>query len=203
MDGVPTGSGRSARFLRPATAVVAVLAFVAVFIALLLYITHFHRTWFNSDDAVLNMLADAMWQQGRLLPQHWINNNGDLLVPSGALLIAPLLRWFPNGFAVHAVAGVFAALLLTGSLAWLLRPVRGIWVSASAPFVDERDGAAPVLLSVVLADIGRTAHGGATDEEIAARLAGKPSEALLDKLGKLDVWETEQIMNAMAAGASD
>lgn len=124
MDGVPTGSGRSARFLRPATAVVAVLAFVAVFIALLLYITHFHRTWFNSDDAVLNMLADAMWQQGRLLPQHWINNNGDLLVPSGALLIAPLLRWFPNGFAVHAVAGVFAALLLTGSLAWLLRTWR-------------------------------------------------------------------------------
>lgn len=88
-------------------------------------------------------------------------------------------------------------------LAWLLRPVRGIWVSPSAPLVDKREGAAPVLLSLVLADIGRTAHAGATDEEIAGRLAGTPPAALLEKLGRLDIWETEQIMAAIAAdGAS-
>lgn len=84
-------------------------------------------------------------------------------------------------------------------LAWQLRPVRGIWVSPSAPLVEERDGAAPALLSLVLADIGRSAHASATDEEIAGRLAGTPSDALLEKLGRLDIWETEQIMAAMGS----
>ena len=105
-------------------ALVAVVAFAVTFAILLLFLLHFDRTNFNSDDAVVNMLADAMWSQGRLFPHGWITNNGDLMVPSGALLVAPLLRWFPNGFALHSVVGVFAAVLFPLALRFLLKPLR-------------------------------------------------------------------------------
>jgi len=70
------------------------------------------------------MLAESMWQQGTVLPKGWINNNGDLMLPSGALIVAPLLRWFPNGFSLHAFTGVFSAITLLWSLVGLLRALR-------------------------------------------------------------------------------
>lgn len=111
----------ASRFLRLFSGGIAVCAFIAVIAILLLYLAHFYRSYFSSDDAVLNMLAQSMWEQGRLLPQGWINNNGDLMVPSGVLIVAPLLHWLPNGFSVHAAASIFAVLLQIGSLLWLLR----------------------------------------------------------------------------------
>ncbi len=100
------------------------VSFLAIVASALLYIVHFYRPFFTSDEAVMNMLAGAMAEQGRLFPKGWIYNNGDLMVPSGALIIAPLLRWMPNGFAVHSVAAVFAVFLLLSSLIWLLRTLR-------------------------------------------------------------------------------
>jgi hypothetical protein len=95
---------------------------LALLVAILLgFVLVFYRPFFNSDDAVVNLLAESMWQQGRLLPVGWINNNGDLMMPSGAVIVAPLLRWLPNGYAAHSVASVFAVLLELGSFAWLLR----------------------------------------------------------------------------------
>ncbi|HUD42830.1 MAG TPA: hypothetical protein VMR06_12640 [Dokdonella sp.] len=98
---------------------------------LLLYVGHFFKPDFSSDDAVLNLLAEAMHAQGRLFPHGWVTNNGDLMVPSGALLIAPLLTWWPNGFAVHAVASVVLSLMLLGIVAWFLRVARISWLAVA------------------------------------------------------------------------
>lgn len=92
--------------------------------ALLLYVGHFFKPDFSSDDAVLNLLAEAMHRQGRVLPDGWVGNNGDLMVPSGALLIAPLLSWWPNGFGAHAFASIVLSLALLAAAGWLLRLAR-------------------------------------------------------------------------------
>jgi len=116
---------------------VACVVFGLVTSILLLYVLHFSRADFSSDDAVVNLLAQSMFDQGRLLPAGWVNNNGDLMVPSGALLVAPLLRWIPNGFEAHSVAGVFAVVTLLSAFAWLLRILSMPWtiVLALSAFV--------------------------------------------------------------------
>lgn len=106
-----------------------ILSFAGTLATLLLYVGHFMRPEFNSDDAVLNLLAEVIHQQGRLLPSGWVTNNGDLMMPSGALLIAPLLAWWPNGFAVHAFASVVLSLLLLAIVAWFLRVARLSWLA--------------------------------------------------------------------------
>ena len=101
-----------------------ITAFVVVIGVLLLYVTHFGRADFSSDDAVLNMLAEAIAQQKALFPIGWVSNNGDLMVPSGALILAPLLAWFSNSFALHAVAGVLAVALMLLSFFTFLKSAR-------------------------------------------------------------------------------
>ncbi|MEO7936723.1 MAG: hypothetical protein ABIR27_10740 [Dokdonella sp.] len=101
-----------------------VASFVAVVGLLVLYVVHFSRADFSSDDAVLNMLAESIAKQGSLFPRGWVSNNGDLMVPSGALILAPMLSWFSNGFALHAVAGVFAIALMLLSFAGFLKAAR-------------------------------------------------------------------------------
>lgn len=97
------------------------LAAACAFMAQILYAVHFYRPHFQSDDAVLNMVAEAMREQGSLLPHGWITNNGDLMLPSGAMFVAPLLSWIPNGFHAHAIAGVFAIVVMLLAFVWLLR----------------------------------------------------------------------------------
>ena len=99
-------------------------AFLSIFALLLVFVVHFHRPLFTSDEAVVNMLAQSMMEQCRLLPLGWVNNNGDLMMPSGALVVAPLLHWFPNGFMAHSVAGVFAVVVLLAALGLFLRVLR-------------------------------------------------------------------------------
>lgn len=96
------------------------LGFFVAAALLLLYVLHFGRSDFSSDDAVLSLLAESMWEQGTLFPVGWIGNNGDLMVPSGALLLAPLLTWFPNSYELHAVASVFAIVLMLGTFSSFL-----------------------------------------------------------------------------------
>jgi hypothetical protein len=101
-----------------------VAAFVASVASLLLYVVHFGRVDFSSDDAVMSMLADSMWQQGTLFPTGWISNNGDLMIPSGAVIIAPLLGWFPNGFELHSAISVLATMLMIGAFGGFLHSAR-------------------------------------------------------------------------------
>lgn len=98
---------------------------------LLLYVGHFFRADFSSDDAVLNLLAQAMYEQGRLFPKGWVTNNGDLMMPSGALLLAPLLHWWPNGFAAHAFVSIVLSVSLLAIVAGFLRLQRLSWTAVS------------------------------------------------------------------------
>jgi len=107
------------------------LSLAVTLIALLLYVGHFFKPDFSSDDAVLNLLAEAMHRQGRVLPEGWVGNNGDLMVPSGALLIAPLLAWWPNGFGAHAFASIVLSLALLAAAGWLLRLARVSWTATA------------------------------------------------------------------------
>jgi len=107
---------------------VALALFGAITSILLLYVLHFHRAEFTSDDSVVNLLAGEMFEQGRLLPHGWVTNNGDLMVPSGALLVAALLNWAPNGFGAHSISGVFAVVTLLGAFVWLMRLLRMPWI---------------------------------------------------------------------------
>lgn len=102
----------------------ASLATLIVVFLLLLFVTHFFVIRFTSDDAALNMLADEMWRQGRLFPRGWITNNGDLMMPSMALVLAPLLRWLPNSFGLHSIASVLAVAITLASFGAFLQAAR-------------------------------------------------------------------------------
>lgn len=102
----------------------SIIAFAIVLALLVLYVLHYGRSDFSSDDAVLSLQAESMWLQGTLFPEGWVGNNGDLMMPSGVLLVAPLLRWFPNNFELHAVVGIFAIVLMLASFAAYLRVAR-------------------------------------------------------------------------------
>lgn len=99
----------------------AIAALICVLVAQILYAVHFYKPHFQSDDAVLNMLAESMWSQGSLFPAGWVTNNGDLMVPSGALLVAPLLSLMPNGYDAHAVAGLFSIAAMLFAFTWFIR----------------------------------------------------------------------------------
>jgi len=113
---------------RGASLAIVAVAFLAVLAILLMFVLHFHRAYFTSDDAVVNMLAGSMGEQGRLLPEGWVNNNGDLMMPSAALVVAPLLRWMPNGFRAHSIAGGLAVVCLLAALMGLLRILKMPWI---------------------------------------------------------------------------
>ena len=83
------------RFFRFASNASIVIGFVVAVLLLVLYVVHFGRSDFSSDDTALSLQAESMWEQGSLFPAGWVGNNGDLMLPSGVLLIAPLLAWFP------------------------------------------------------------------------------------------------------------
>src|SRR5690606_14521434 len=111
----------SAKFARALELSLASFSLIVAVLAQVLYAVHFYKPHFQSDDAVLSMLAESMWEQGTLFPRGWITNNGDLMVPSGALLIAPLISWLPNGFNLHAIAGIFAIVIMLVSAFMFLR----------------------------------------------------------------------------------
>jgi hypothetical protein len=82
------------------------------------------KPFFTSDDAVLNRLAESIYEQRSLFPRGWITNNGDLMVPSGAVLIAPMLKWVANSYTLHAVAGIAAIVSVLASMMLFLRVAR-------------------------------------------------------------------------------
>jgi len=101
---------------------------IAILVA---YIVHFSRPEFSGDDATNSFLAQAMYDQGTLIPRSWRVANGDMMFPSAAMLMAPLLCWLPNGFIVHAIAATILALALLASLGYFLRCARISWAATA------------------------------------------------------------------------
>ena len=96
--------------------IVAIASAIAVLALLVAFVLFSGKQQFNSDDAVLSLQAESMWHQKALFPRGWIYNNGDLLTPSGTFVIAPLLAWFANTYELHAVASLFAIVLMIASI---------------------------------------------------------------------------------------
>lgn len=109
---------------RSAHWVLDLLAFVSLAVSLgvlVLYLCHYSRPDFSSDDATNNLIAQAMFDEGTLYPRTWMVTNGELMFPSAAMLIAPLLYWLPNGFTVHAIACVLLAGAMLAGIGWFMR----------------------------------------------------------------------------------
>ena len=80
------------------------------------YIFITYRYYFHSDAAIKNILAEEILFTGQLFPKSWYYGNGDIWGVNSHLLIAPLLKFFENGFFVHALSSAIFALLFLGVL---------------------------------------------------------------------------------------
>jgi hypothetical protein len=121
-----------------------------------------------------------------------------------SLVPATFVSRYLDGPAPDArlAARVMARVMAThpaADLAWRVRKTRTIWIAEAAPVLADIEGYDPTqaLLSAVLADVVRSARAGATDDEIAARLAGAAPASLAPKLAAADAWEAEQYAAAM------
>lgn len=88
-------------------------------VALMYYLLVGYRPEFHSDSAVKNLLAQEVVNTGQYFPVDWNYVNGDLWTLFGQIFIIPLLGWFPNGYALHAVSGFASAILILGG-GWLI-----------------------------------------------------------------------------------
>lgn len=79
---------------------------------------------FHSDSAVKNLLAQEIYETGRYFPRDWNYINNDLWVFYTQTFIVPLLRWMPNGFAVHAISDLVSATLILWS-SWRVTALLG------------------------------------------------------------------------------
>ena len=80
------------------------------------YIFITYRYYFHSDSAIKNIIAEEILYTGQLFPETWYYGNGDIWGIYSHLLIVPLLKFFKNGFFVHAMSSAIFALLFIGSL---------------------------------------------------------------------------------------
>lgn len=89
------------------------------------------------------------------------------------------------------------------TIAWRFRPLRMMWLDRNAPTLPIGEpGPAAGLLSTLLVAVARAFRAGASADEAAAYLAGRPTPALEKELLALDAWEIEQYERAMfGAGA--
>jgi hypothetical protein len=108
---------------------------------------------------------------------------------------AERLRASGAKLAARALAGRDAA-----TLAWRTRVTRNMWSSFDAPFGKRLERYAPAqgVLSAILAGIARCFRADATEDEIAAYLAGESSQSFDEKIAALESWEGEQYMSAMS-----
>ncbi len=92
-----------------------------------LYLFHGYLNYFHTDSSTKNLLAQEMWETGQFFPSDWNYANRDLMVVFGQVLIWPLLAFFKNGFALHAISGLLlsaAMLAAVWKLAGLLCETR-------------------------------------------------------------------------------
>ena len=105
------------------------LIFLVSVVALLYYIFRGYLADFHSDAAVKNLLAQEALRQRTYFPSDWNYVNGDLWVLFGQALIIPLLPFFKNGYALHAVSGLVFSSVVLLSL-WLVSKmvIRAFWI---------------------------------------------------------------------------
>ncbi|WGG51373.1 hypothetical protein [Rugamonas sp. DEMB1] len=92
---------------------------------LVFYLAVDYQLSYHSDSAVKNLLAQEIAETGRYFPPDWNYANADLWVLNTQTWIVPLLRWFPNGFPLHAVSDLATA-ALTLLAAWAVCRVMGL-----------------------------------------------------------------------------
>lgn len=92
------------------------LLLVLNLLLLLYYLVVDYQYVVHSDSAVMNLLAQEIHETGQLFPRGWNYANGDLWLLFPQAFIVPWLGWLPNGYPLHALAGlVSAALVLLGA----------------------------------------------------------------------------------------
>lgn len=103
----------------------AALALLAFNIGcLIVYNTQTVRSLLTSDAVAKNLIAAEMARSNEIFLTDWYYVNGDLWTFFSHFLILPLLAFFPNGFAMHAFAGIVSATLVLLFSWWLLRSLR-------------------------------------------------------------------------------
>lgn len=80
-----------------------------------LYLFHGYLNYFHTDASTKNLLAQEMWETGQFFPRDWNYANRDLMVVFGQVPIWPLLAFFRNGFALHAISGLLFAVAILAS----------------------------------------------------------------------------------------
>ncbi|WP_144436422.1 hypothetical protein [Lysobacter antibioticus] len=85
---------------------------------LVYYLIYGYQVAFHSDSAAKNLLAQEIYDTGRLFPTDWTYVNGDLMVVFGQWFIVPFLSFFANGYKLHALSGAISSLLILLSV-WL------------------------------------------------------------------------------------
>jgi len=92
------------------------VAIVNVF-AVIFYQSITYRVFFHSDSAIINVLAGEIARTGQFFPEEWYYGNGDIWIIFNHAIIAPLLLFFENSFALHAASGwIFTGLLLASTV---------------------------------------------------------------------------------------
>lgn len=88
------------------------------------------------------------------------------------------------------------------TIAWRFRALRNVWLDRNAP----RQPLAEVLpaaglVSTILVAVGRAFRAGASADDVAGYLEGRPSPALEKALLGVDAWELEQYERALFGGS--
>lgn len=93
------------------------LIIVLNLLLLLYYVAIDYQAGLHADSAVMNLLAQEIYETGSLLPSTWYYANGDLWLAFTQLPVLALLPFTQNTFALHAWSSLLCAVLVMGS-AW-------------------------------------------------------------------------------------
>jgi hypothetical protein len=106
-----------------------VALFLVSLVALVYYLFKGYIPEFHTDSAFKSLVAGEAIAQGSYFPPEWNYVNGDLWVLFGQIFIIPLLFFFPNSYALHAVSGLISSVIVLLSL-WCVSGmvVRSRWM---------------------------------------------------------------------------
>ncbi|MBA3352756.1 MAG: hypothetical protein H0U23_10085 [Blastocatellia bacterium] len=115
-------SARPTRTVGVTQAALALLAFNVG--CLIVYNAQTVRSLLTSDAVAKNLIAAEMARSNEIFLTDWYYVNGDLWTFFSHFLILPLLAFFPNGFALHAFAGLVTGTLVLLFSWWVLRSLK-------------------------------------------------------------------------------
>jgi hypothetical protein len=85
---------------------------------LLYYVIVDYQAGLHADSAVMNLLAQEMYETGSFFPSTWYYANGDLWIAFTQLPVLALLPFTHNAFALHACSSIVCAAVVLGSAWW-------------------------------------------------------------------------------------